>query len=422
VIRDVGSRAGQAAVTAQSDTGRLAGIEGLRAVAALSILFYHCWLFSSASHAGWNIGPLTVFVPPLQSGVTLFFVLSGFLLYRPIAGRVLHALPRAGTGRYLWRRTLRILPAYWCVLLVSALVLESAIIGRAPHGFLIGTRPEWDVLAKDMLLVGNYAPSTLWTGVLPAWSLSVEVVFYLLLPMLAVLAHAVAGRRGSALARAVATFVPVVLLFAVSVAGKLLAMFAEPGGARSQASDWHTVIDRSFVTHADLFAFGMLIAILCVYWESGGTRLVSFVSGGVNGRILLYAGVPFTVLGYYLLSGYVYDSGVGFFLSLLVARMIVHGQLRRRGGFLEHPITVKLGLISYSIFLWNYPVLTFLKAHGALVAPAGAVAVAGNTMLAVPIVLLLSLATYRLVEAPFLRLKSLPSRHPPMPLAVAEPS
>jgi len=421
VIRGIDSQAAQAAAPAQLGTGRLAGIEGLRAVAALSILFYHCWLFSSDSNAGWNLGPLTVFVPPLQSGVTLFFVLSGFLLYRPIASRVLHALPRAGAARYLWRRALRILPAYWCVLLVSALVLESAITGRAEHGFLIGTRPDWDVLSKDMLMVGNYAPSTLWTGVLPAWSLSVEVAFYLLLPLLAVLAHAVARWGASPVARAVAALAPVVLLFGVSVAGKLIAMFVEPGAARSQASDWHTVIDRSFVTHADLFAFGMLVAVLCVYWERGGTRLVSFASGGANGRILLYAGVPFTVLGYYVLSGYVYDSGAAFFLSLLLARVIVREQPSRRRGLLEHPLTVKLGLISYSIFLWNYPVLTFLKAHGALLGPGGAAAVAGATALAVPIVLLLSLATYRLVEAPFLRLKSLPSRRPPMPLAVAEP-
>ena len=77
------------AVTAS--TSRLWEIEGLRAVAAWSIVVFHVWVFSSPAVLGWNLGPFTAFVSPLQSGVTLFFVLSGFLLYRPIAAALLDA-------------------------------------------------------------------------------------------------------------------------------------------------------------------------------------------------------------------------------------------------------------------------------------------------------------------------------------------
>src|SRR5947208_8486807 len=77
---------------------RLAGIDGLRAIAATSILVYHTWLYSSPTGepltAGqWARWPLR-FVPDLALGVTLFFTLSGFLLYRPFVAALLRGQPR----------------------------------------------------------------------------------------------------------------------------------------------------------------------------------------------------------------------------------------------------------------------------------------------------------------------------------------
>src|SRR5882724_6110621 len=89
----------------------LAPVEALRGVAAWSIVCFHIWLFTSSAKLTWNLGPATVFMQPLQSGVTLFFVLSGFLLYRPFING------RPSIGRYFRNRALRILPAYWAVLI-----------------------------------------------------------------------------------------------------------------------------------------------------------------------------------------------------------------------------------------------------------------------------------------------------------------
>src|SRR5437899_2546960 len=91
---------------------RLAALDGLRAVAAGSVLVYHCWLFSSPARLSWNLGPLTTFMQPLQAGVVLFFVLSGFLLYLPIARSIVGGGAKPSTRRYLRNRALRILPAY----------------------------------------------------------------------------------------------------------------------------------------------------------------------------------------------------------------------------------------------------------------------------------------------------------------------
>lgn len=63
-----------------SSGSRLPGIEGARAVAAGSVLVYHCWLFGSPDGTSPRLGPLTGVMPHLALGVILFFSLSGFLL------------------------------------------------------------------------------------------------------------------------------------------------------------------------------------------------------------------------------------------------------------------------------------------------------------------------------------------------------
>jgi peptidoglycan/LPS O-acetylase OafA/YrhL len=97
---------------------RLSGIEGLRAVAALAVLTFHVVLFSPA------VGSLPLQLPHhgervfsgLRFGLTLFFVLSGFLLYRPFVAAAMAKRPLPSIRDYLRRRALRILPAYWVIL------------------------------------------------------------------------------------------------------------------------------------------------------------------------------------------------------------------------------------------------------------------------------------------------------------------
>src|SRR5437867_250399 len=95
-----------------SGSERLPGIQGVRAVSALSILLLHIWLLSPYKH-----GPLYHYVyANLPVGVTLLFILSSFLLYRPFAAAILRARPLPSIRTYLVNRALRILPAYWIVL------------------------------------------------------------------------------------------------------------------------------------------------------------------------------------------------------------------------------------------------------------------------------------------------------------------
>src|SRR5262249_3138782 len=153
---------------------RLAEVEGLRAIAAVSILVFHCWVFSSPAILDWNLGPATPFVQPLQGGVTLFFVLSGFLLYRPIARAVLDCRPLPDPRAYLRNRALRIFPAYWVILAVVILVLHSATLHAMGSGMTTGTVRDPRSLATDLTLTQTYHPKTIWSGLPPAWSLTIE--------------------------------------------------------------------------------------------------------------------------------------------------------------------------------------------------------------------------------------------------------
>ena len=389
-----------------AQTGRLIEIESLRGVAASSILLFHCWLFSSAAVFTWNLGPFTAFMQPLQSGVTLFFVLSGFLLYRPVARAVLGGSSPPRVLPYLRSRALRILPAYWVVLAVSGFVLQSStaqfVSGR---GVIPGALTDPGTLTSDLLLVQTYHARTIWTGILPAWSLTVEVAFYLVLPLLALLAGVLAHSRArrSPVAPALA---PVAAMLLLGFVGKLAVAVLSHGPGRATGADWHAVLDRSFLTHADLFGFGMAAAFLYVVWERRSDGPPRFISNGVTGRLLAYLGIPILVLGFYFLHPYLYDSLVALFSAVVLLRLLSPHGTRRRRSVLRHPWAIAWGRVSYSVFLWNYPVLIFLRLHGLLASGHGATDFLRNLAVATVAVGVLSFLTYRFVEAPALALKS----------------
>src|SRR4051812_26100870 len=88
---------------------RLPALDVLRVVGAAAVVGVHVGFNTGAVYQGVWGGVLA----RLDVGVAIFFVLSGFLLFRPFALARATGARRPGTGRYLWRRALRILPAYW---------------------------------------------------------------------------------------------------------------------------------------------------------------------------------------------------------------------------------------------------------------------------------------------------------------------
>jgi peptidoglycan/LPS O-acetylase OafA/YrhL len=402
---------------------RLWEIEGLRALAAWSIVVFHVWVFSSPAVLDWNLGPFTAFVSPLQSGVTLFFVLSGFLLYRPIAAALLDAAPSPSVWRYLRNRALRILPAYWVILLLVSFVLRSASLGASGHDVTAGPLSDPATFFLNLFLVQTYVPDGIWSGILPAWSLTIEVAFYVMLPLLGLAAMAFAHGRAHGSRRISAAVGPVLFMLVLGAAGKVVVAVSAQGPQRATTSDWHGVLDRSIVTHADLFGFGMGAAFVLLLWERGlGARLKLLLSNRLC-RPLVYVGLPTVILGYYLLPPYLYDAVVALLASFVVVRLLAFDRRThassRSSFFLTNRWAIAAGRRSYSVFLWNYPVLVFLSAHNLLAGGNGASAFLINLLIAASTVALLSGLTYRFVEAPALKLKA---RRRPLPRALPAPT
>lgn len=150
----------------------LPAVEGMRACAAMGVVVTHV-----AFQTGHSNGAAGRLFGRFDLAVAVFFALSGFLLWRghAAAARGLGSRPR--TGHYLRSRVVRIMPAY-----VVAVVVILALLPDANHA-------SPTVWLANLTLTQIYVPLTLTGGLTQMWSLSVEVSFYLALPILALLAR-----------------------------------------------------------------------------------------------------------------------------------------------------------------------------------------------------------------------------------------
>jgi peptidoglycan/LPS O-acetylase OafA/YrhL len=143
-------------------------LNGLRALAALAVVTTHAAFWTGAytpDLAGFALARLDV-------GVAVFFTLSGFLLSQPMLRAAAEGRPAPRTAAYLWRRALRILPAYWLCVALALLFLPDN------QGATAGT---W---LRFLTLTQIYSRDWHAAGLDHAWSLCTEVAFYLLLPLL----------------------------------------------------------------------------------------------------------------------------------------------------------------------------------------------------------------------------------------------
>lgn len=393
---------------------RIPGIEGLRALAAGGVLVYHVWRFGEPDGGRADLGLASVAMPQLWHGVTLFFVISGFLLYRPFAAAILRGTRRPGLARYARSRALRILPAYWVVLLVTAFVLKSSL-GPTASGARAPGAAEPGVLGLNLLLLQNYSPGTIFTGIGPAWSLGVEIVFYAALPLLALGALALASSRTGPRRAALA---PAAALLAVGASGAV---------ALETIAIWDLGVGRSIWGLAPLFAVGMVVAVVSVEVQDGRLALPRRWRPWAAGLAVAAAGLALAMgmsnVDPPSLTTSLHTLAAGVACALVLALVVLPG--RERPGLMVRALSARgrrvVGLASFSVFLWHEPLLHWLRERGAT-AP-GADGFVWNLALVVLVTGVASALTYRLVERPALRLRHrarTPSSR--MPAAPASPA
>jgi peptidoglycan/LPS O-acetylase OafA/YrhL len=401
---------GSSPVVAPSSGQRLAGIEGLRAIAASAIVIVHVWGFGAAD--GWVLGSgrwTADAIASLSAGVTLFFTLSGFLLYRPFAAAIARDVPYPPIRSYLRNRVLRIAPAYWAILAVTGLLLGATYVRDAAGKLQVGRLSDPVDLLQTALLLQDYRPDTMILGIGPAWSLAVEAVFYCVLPVL-VLAAAWAcrfarDRRG----RIAVLLGPPLLLLALGLAGKFVEAHFLPGDPTAGYSpDWRSVLERSFIVQADLFSFGMTAAVVHVQVVDG-----HFVFSALWRRLAVALGTLVFVASAWTMhqaehSFLVQNTGEAFGLALLLAAIVLPAPAGARPFAVVRPLErrtlVAIGVVSYSLFLWHLPVLLWLKLHG-FTAGGGVPGLVFNLVLIAVVAGALSALSYRYVELPALRRK-----------------
>jgi peptidoglycan/LPS O-acetylase OafA/YrhL len=325
-------------------------IEGLRAVAAVAVLVHHvAGTTGAVTSTAWGY----VFAH-LDAGVSVFFVLSGFLLYRPFAAAHVDGRPGPGLRRYTSRRFLRIFPAYWL-----ALAAVFFVLGTVEYG-------DNKSLAMYFGLVHIYSKAHVLGGIIPAWSLATELSFYVFLPLYALALGRLARRASRPL---VVETVGVVLLWVsgITVHSLLLATH----DAATPATLW-------LPSQIDLFALGMLLAVAHVAHERG-RRVVPFEAAGRwPGWAWALACVPFWIAATQLhlprefgdipKVGEIGRQLCYGFTALLLVTPAVFGD--QSTGWPRRLLRLRpvafVGLVSYGVFLWHFDLLHFLEKHGAL--------------------------------------------------------
>jgi peptidoglycan/LPS O-acetylase OafA/YrhL len=384
-------------VTAKSQ--RFPLVDSMRAIAAISVLLLHVAAYAD------KLGPQSLghqYLQRLDVGVWIFFVISGFVLFRPFARAHLLGEPAPKTAPYAWRRALRIVPPFWVALAISAIFLPGLLYWRnAPYAFGFAQ---------------IYRSNTTGIGITPAWTLCIEVTFYAFLPLYSIVVGYFARKPGAWLRAEVAGLA---LLFAVSLLWQLWAYGGAPG-------HHHDVLAGNFLPgRLDLFSLGMGLAVvqLWSHEHAGASRMLRVIDR--------FPILPWLIalIAFWVVSAHAAIPQVGTYntwsshailaenyLYAVVAIGLVapavlgdpgRGVMRK---VLAHRWLVWLGLVSYGTYLWQVPWLLQLQRWG--MHPSSLKAVAPWMVLGFGGAIGLGAVSYYLVERPALSLRRLVGKPP----------
>ena len=329
-----------------------ADIDGLRALAVVAVILCHV---GTKGFAGGFLG------------VDVFFVISGYLIHRDLVGRL--ASGRLSIVGFYGRRLRRTLPA---LLVATALTFMASIVVLLPRELEALARSMIGVLASVpnvvfLAQVGYFDPDAATKPLLHTWSLGVEEQFYLVAPLLALAIRPLVpqGRAAAMLATFVASFAFTLLLQAIAPAAAFYLMpariFEFMAGAML-AEDWLPRLDRR------------------VFAE---TATAIGLAGLVFSFIAFDAAVP--------------HPGWPTLLPCVCSAALIYGGAARRTAvtaILSAPLPVAIGRISYSLYLYHWPILVLARyAEFPTTLPWRA----GEAIL----LLVLSIASFFFIERPF---------------------
>lgn len=346
----------------------ITGLDGIRAIAVIMVLSYHLKL--SLFKSGFL-------------GVTVFFVLSGYL----ITGILISEVEEEGTidlKNFWLRRIRRLVPAVMSmavvIIFVSA-VVNRVIFTKGCKDFLasvLGFNNWWQIFNKVSYFEAAGVPSPF----THCWSLAIETQFYLIYPLILLGIYKLAKSRGEGRAKRGLLFAGVTLLLALISVILMIVLF-DP---QQDASRVYYGTD----TRAFSLLFGALLAILWEY-RMVPRRLsasVNMVLGSVSFAVLLVMTIAINSS-----SNFWYRGGqfVGTILTVLMV-YAVSGRKTWLSRFLSNPVLKWIGDRSYSIYLWHYPIILLISK--------GIKASWWITLIEIVLSVVLAELSYRFIETP----------------------
>ncbi|HWE64532.1 MAG TPA: acyltransferase family protein, partial [Chloroflexota bacterium] len=154
---------------AASTSRRYNELEAYRGIAAVAVIVYHCYQHAGpAGNALYAGTPFVGVVANLIGALSLFFVLSGFIIFLPFAQAALDGRTSYSPRGFLTRRAIRILPLYYLAIVT---VWASRYAGQ---------KDEWMDLVRHLTFTQIFSTKYIFWTIGPAWTLAVEFWFYLL--------------------------------------------------------------------------------------------------------------------------------------------------------------------------------------------------------------------------------------------------
>ena len=346
----------------------ITGLDGIRAIAVIMVLAYHLKL------ALFKSGFL---------GVTVFFVLSGYL----ITGILISEVEEEGTidlKNFWLRRIRRLVPAVMSmavVIIFVSTVVNRVIFTKGCKDFLasvLGFNNWWQIFNK----VSYFEAAGVTSPFTHCWSLAIETQFYLIYPLILLGIYKLAKSRGEGRAKRGLLFAGVTLLLALISVILMIVLF-DP---QQDASRVYYGTD----TRAFSLLFGALLAILWEY-RMVPRRLsasVNMVLGSVSFAVLLVMTIAINGS-----SNFWYRGGQ-FFGTILTVLMVyaVSGRKTWLSRFLSNPVLKWIGDRSYSIYLWHYPIILLISK--------GIKASWWITLIEIVLSVVLAELSYRFIETP----------------------
>ena len=340
--------------------------DGLRAIAAVSVLLLHtAWVsgFTTRSSLG-------AYTSRLEIGVSVFFLISGFLLYRPFAVSHLSERPSPNTRKFWERRILRIIPAYWLALTVLTYGFRAVNLG-----------PGWQGVVTHYLFLQIYFPTAISGGITQAWSLCTEMSFYFFLPLYAAV---LVMRRRSPVNQLTRELVGVVVLYCISLVFRYWAL-TRPlttmlHGKLVPVCGQHCLTNPPYATllptwlpsYLDLFALGMLLAVMSAWWAEHGSEpswlrsglfpWVSWAGAAVAFVWVSHVVTNHNILDYTTIRVNMEKQALYGLFALCLLLPAVFGPQDRSGirRLLQTWPMASVGVISYGIYLWHLDLINEL--------------------------------------------------------------